>query len=703
MMQPARIADALDDRFRLLTGGGRTVMPRQQTLEASVAWSHDLLDEQERAALRRLSVFSGGFTIEAAETVCADGLVDAYAVLELITRLVDKSLVQVDEECSRYRLLETIRQYARERLLESGESDDVRGRHLAFFFALAEDVAPHLTAGDVPARLAQLEIEHDNLDTALGWAEATGAHDTLLRMTTALTLFFELRGHPTSGGRWFAAALAADGPETATRARALWGGAHLALYAHDYVTFLDLAPRALAIAEATGDGWAMARALNTFGYAEVFLDAVRANDTLTRSVALARDIDDGWAIAYALKLRSATLMTQHAVDVLPAVLDELRVAADALESRYFLAWYHTGTGFLAWSEGDIRSARREFEIAIAHSRAVGDPTTGSVAMSWLAEVDALAGDHDAAGRRLDTLNRYGPDADAFNADEPTEIAIGMLALRQEDAEAALQALAPLTVADVFVVPLWCSWASLLRGFAFMALDDEDAAENAFREARRLAGPPLDNRWMSASADYGMGVLEYRRGNTRDAERLLHESLVVRHRAGFRPGVADSLEMLAVIAADGESDREATRLFAFCSALRAQWGFTAWPLDRPSTERCVARLRETLAPDEFATVWAEGGALTVDDAVAYASRARSERKRPSSGWDALTPTELRVVALTAEGLTNPQIAERLFIARGTVKIHLSHIFAKVGVATRAELASEATRRMAGRESQPGLGR
>ena len=118
MMQPSRIAQALDDRFRLLTGGGRTVMPRQQTLEASVAWSHELLDDQERAVLRRLSVFSGGFTLEAAEAVCGDDVVDSYAVLELVTRLVDKSLVQVDDECSRYRLLETIRQYAGERLVQ---------------------------------------------------------------------------------------------------------------------------------------------------------------------------------------------------------------------------------------------------------------------------------------------------------------------------------------------------------------------------------------------------------------------------------------------------------------------------------------------------------------------------------------------------------------------------------------------------------
>jgi predicted ATPase len=170
MMQPARIAQALDDRFRLLTGGGRTVMPRQQTLEASVAWSHELLDDQERAVLRRLSAFSGGFTLEAAETVCADDLVDPYAVLELVTRLVDKSLVQVDDECSRYKLLETIRQYSSERLVQSGESADVHDRHLAFFLELAEAAAPTFVTGAGPASLARLDGEHDNLDAALDWA-----------------------------------------------------------------------------------------------------------------------------------------------------------------------------------------------------------------------------------------------------------------------------------------------------------------------------------------------------------------------------------------------------------------------------------------------------------------------------------------------------------------------------------------------------
>ena len=203
MMSPAAIAAALEDRFRLLTGGGRTAQPRQQTLEASVAWSHDLLDEPERALLRRLSVFNAGFTLEAAEVVCADGIVDSYSVLDLLGRLVDKSLVQADDPASesRYRLLETIRHYARDRLFESAESDQVRTRHLGWFLAYAERAEPELGAADGPLWMGRLDAEHDNLQSALEWAEASGDHEAVLRIVAALGLFWEARGPSPSGHR----------------------------------------------------------------------------------------------------------------------------------------------------------------------------------------------------------------------------------------------------------------------------------------------------------------------------------------------------------------------------------------------------------------------------------------------------------------------------------------------------------------------
>ena len=255
MMHPRRIAAGLDDRFRILTGGARTAMPRQQTLEASVEWSHELLDDSERAVLRRLSVFAGGFTVEAAEAVCADEAVDAYAVLDVLTHLVDKSLVQVDHgaDDARYRLLETIRQFARDRVLESGDGPATRDRHLAFFLTLAEDGEPQLQRADGVALLHRYEVEHDNFRAALDWAESSGQIEAMLRVATALTLFWELRGHLGEGCRWFARALSHDVAPSVVQARALWGGAHVAVYNDDDELARDLAGQAQAVAAIVGE------------------------------------------------------------------------------------------------------------------------------------------------------------------------------------------------------------------------------------------------------------------------------------------------------------------------------------------------------------------------------------------------------------------------------------------------------------------
>ena len=693
MMQPTRIADALDDRFRLLTGGGRTAMPRQQTLEASVAWSHDLLDEEERALFRRLSVFSRGFTLEAAEAVCADDDVDPYAVLELVTQLVDKSLVQVDSERGRYRLPETLRQYARERLFESGEGDGVRHRHLEFFLALAEETAPAIVTGDGPTLMAGLDAEHENLDVALEWAEASGEQERMLRMTTALTLYFELRGHLASGCQWFARALEPEGPPSVVRARALWGAAHVALYAHDFGTFMLRVPEALAMAESVDDSWTAARALNARGYAELWFDPELGHTTLEHSVALGREIDDAWAVADGLKMMSVALLTQHKVDEAQSVLEALYDVARALDNGFFVAWYHTGIGSIAWYRGDIDGARDHFELALEHCRAVGDPATGGIAASWLAEVDALAGDYATAEDRLESLLARHPDGDDFDPDEPTTVAVAALALHRGDPRGALSALAPLVDPDdIFPIPLWTSWAQTLRGAALLAIDDEAGASAALAIARQCAGPPLDSPWLASQADHQLGRLAAHAGCTHEAERLHHAALAMQADHGFLPGVADSLEALATIALGAESHEEGARLFGAAAALRRDSHLARWPADEAVYGDAITGLRTALGA-EFDDIWASGEALTVPEAIAYATRARGERKRPSSGWDALTPMERQVVDLAAEGLTNPQIAERLFVARGTVKVHLGHVFPKLGVSTRTELAAMAARHSA----------
>lgn len=195
----------------------------------------------------------------------------------------------------------------------------------------------------------------------------------------------------------------------------------------------------------------------------------------------------------------------------------------------------------------------------------------------------------------------------------------------------------------------------------------------------------------AAAKEDLGRVAAARGDWAAAEGLLHEVLAIRVQHDFAAQVPPALDALAEVAAGLESYEETARTLGVAQGARERLGMARWAPDEPRCRELADLARHALGAERYVDVFEEGRALSLEEAVAWIRRARGERKRPSRGWESLTPTELRVVELTAEGLTNPQIAERMFISRGTVKVHLSHIFAKVGANTRAELAAEATRR------------
>jgi predicted ATPase/class 3 adenylate cyclase/DNA-binding CsgD family transcriptional regulator len=695
MMPPPRIAAALDDRFRVLTGGSRTVLPRQQTLEMSVAWSHDLLDAAERALLRRLSVFAGGFTLDAAESVCADEIMDRYAVLDVLSRLVDKSLVQVDVDDpeGRYRLLETIRLYARGRLVEWGESDATRDRHRDFFLALAERAEPELALADGPSWLARLERDHDNLWGALEWCDTLGAYEPFLRLVTALTLFFELHSHLQAGGRWFARALARDEGPSAIRARALWGAAHVALYGDDFETLGRRAPEALEMARKVGDAWAMGRALNTNGLVRAVLlpEPEPARAMLEESIAVGQKLGDNWVVADGWKMMTVAWMVQDDYTGLAPALAQFRRVAERLGNRFFIAWYHCTVGWASLHQGDFATAERALELALDYDKELSGAATAGYAAAWLGEIESLTGRYDDAEARLRPfIERAAATGDSLGLPSAV-LALARLLLGRGAPADARDLLEPMVERlRPLGVPLHVSPGLCILGAAHLAIGGHQAAEAALKEAKVLA-TTISNPWAAAHASHSLGELARRRGDISQAEDLLHEALTLRARGGLRPGVAESLEALAVLATGRESHTEAARLFGAASALRTRMGLARWPADQAGYDNDLAGTRDPLGEDVFEAAWAEGQALTVNEAVAYASRARGERKRPSAGWASLTPTEVEVVKLLAQGLTNPQIGGRLFIGRGTVKTHLAHVFAKLGVTTRAELATEATRR------------
>jgi predicted ATPase len=226
LLSVGQIARRLDDSLMLLTSGGRTVVPRHRTLRGALDWSHELLSEDEKEFFGRLSVFAGGWTLEAAEAVGAGGSVEEHEILDLLSGLVDKSLVVEERQKSgvRHRLLEPVRQYAREKLEEGGESEEVRLRHAGFFLALAEEAEPGLQGPEDAEWLERLEAEHDNLRAALYWVLERGETELGLRLAGALSLFWEAHGHYGEGRRWLEEVLQKDGQASAAaRAKALEG------------------------------------------------------------------------------------------------------------------------------------------------------------------------------------------------------------------------------------------------------------------------------------------------------------------------------------------------------------------------------------------------------------------------------------------------------------------------------------------------
>ncbi len=263
------LAARLHDRFRLLTTGNRTALPRHQTLRAAMDWSYGLLSADEQTLLRTLSVFAGGWTLDAVEAVCSDGPTAVLNVPDLLGGLIGKSLVQLEdvaETSLRYQLLETVRQYAAHQLRMQGEETWARDRHLSWCLAFAERAAPALDGPEQLAWLDRLEIEHDNLRPALAWCtRPDGEVDAALRLTGALWLFWSYRGHWSEGRAWLSAALARAGGDPRARLRALRALGALAENQCDFRQARQTQEECLALARSCSNVDEVANALNGLG------------------------------------------------------------------------------------------------------------------------------------------------------------------------------------------------------------------------------------------------------------------------------------------------------------------------------------------------------------------------------------------------------------------------------------------------------
>jgi len=229
------------------------------------------------------------------------------------------------------------------------------------------------------------------------------------------------------------------------------------------------------------------------------------------------------------------------------------------------------------------------------------------------------------------------------------------------------------------------------------LRGDRAAAKACAEQALAVAEHLGHRGLTARARHQLARAAAARGDWAAAEHLAHEALGDQAERGDHLDIPDSLDALADVAAGPESHQESARLLGAAGRARSDLGLSRWRLEQERSDALAQRLREALGDDALTAACVEGEALSLDEAIAYVRRARGTRKRPSGGWQSLTPTELEIVRHAAAGLTNPEIGERMFISRGTVKVHLSHIYAKLGLRNRSEVAAEAMRRQSAEHS------
>ncbi len=626
LLSPHTLLARLEHRLELLTGGARDLPARQQTLRAAIAWSYHLLAPQQQQLFRWLAVCAGGCTLPAAEALAQAAGLDASSMLDGVSVLLENHLLRQREQPDgepRLLVLETLREFGLECLATSGEEAAAQQAHTRHYLALAEAAEPHLAGPQQGAWFDRLDRERENLRAVLQRSMSGGDEqvEQALRLGIALCEFWTVRGHASDGRRWLAWVQAEGRGKTALRARALTQAASLAHWLDEYE---------------------LAQALSS------------------ESLALSREVGDAQGMAWAL---------------------------------YWM-------GDATQDSSDYATARPRLQEALSLFRQVGDQRGTACALEVLAKVTSYQGAYaDAcalAEEALALFQRLGDKQGIFSALE--RLARCCYLSHTDSARARTRAEEALAVSREIGYQHYIAYALRLLGLLALEREEEDTARTYLEEALRLHQEPW-HLWGIAVGFCDLAGLHLVQGDFTAARTSYEACLKHASAIGDKLLMASCLEGVAaaVVALAGEAELVAEFLWAVqlwgaAERVREAIGAPIPPVHRAAYEQALARARLHVDESAFRTAWEHGRSMTTEQVLAARPTAkastpapvsaRSPAPKPGSAASRLTTREREVLRLLTEGLTNPQIAQRLVVSLPTVNKHVASIFNKLGVNSRS---------------------
>jgi predicted ATPase/Flp pilus assembly protein TadD/DNA-binding XRE family transcriptional regulator len=636
-----QIAARLQKNMSLLTTGNRTALPRHQTLQAAIDWSYNLLSPAEQSLFRRLSVFVNGWTLEAAESICSDANIPSTAILDLLSYVINKSLVIREEIPSgmRYHLLETIRQYAHEKLQTMNEAKITCQQHLMYFVDLAKRAEPNLRSFDMEIWLDLLETELDNIRSALVYGLKNDI-ESELQLASALWWFWHIRGYKSEGCQWLEQGLSVEeqerGESHVQPARILIRGKALYVAGFLRLMFFETNKGALLSEESLllfqelgmeGKRGAAYALWNLSAVADRQLDFHRKKLLLEESLALFQEVDDKFGIAQCIDSLAFCAMNENNYEQARILLQEHLALRQEIGDMDGSAVALHDLGRFAFQKGNFQQAATHYRASLALFLRMRNRWGTSYVLSSLGHTAQAQGNYEEATITLeDALALEESVGDRFGiASRLNEL--GLVVQSQGDYRRAAQMYGQ--ALELFYEAgnqIAVSSALFNLGSVALLQSDYKQAVKNFEEALAIS-QEVGNKFGAAWALYGLGKTARHQGTPSSARELTLTALGIFRTVGDPTyvsqgvqGVAYCLDALARLAFAQKQMRQAVSLFSVSEKLYPPLRFEMSAAERSEHGQAVISARRVLGEDMFAAMWKGAEAMTMEEAIALASEA-----------------------------------------------------------------------------------